>query len=70
MANHAGWCVKPIWGSISDRVPLFGFRRKSWFVLMVLLAVLFWSAEDVEEHQCLSPLALHCLKGKIHAHHA
>ncbi|HEY2918444.1 MAG TPA: PucC family protein, partial [Candidatus Binatia bacterium] len=37
-----GWLVKPLWGFISDRFPLFGYRRKSWFVLMALLGVFFW----------------------------
>jgi hypothetical protein len=37
-----GWLLKPLWGFISDRFPLFGYRRKSWFVLMALLGVLFW----------------------------
>jgi MFS family permease len=37
-----GWLVKPLWGYISDRVPLLGYRRKSWFVLMALLGVAFW----------------------------
>ncbi|MGH7794347.1 MAG: hypothetical protein ACREQ2_05555 [Candidatus Binatia bacterium] len=40
--KSAGWLVKPLWGFISDRYPLFGYRRKSWFVLMALLGVLFW----------------------------
>ena len=39
-----GWLVKPLWGFISDRFPLFGYRRKSWFVLMAFLALLFWTA--------------------------
>ena len=37
-----GWLVKPVWGLISDRVPLFGYRRRSWFILMALLGVFFW----------------------------
>jgi MFS family permease len=37
-----GWLVKPLWGFISDRFPLLGYRRKSWFVLMALLGVIFW----------------------------
>jgi hypothetical protein len=37
-----GWLIKPLWGWISDRVPLLGYHRKSWFVLMALLGVLFW----------------------------
>jgi hypothetical protein len=32
-----------VWGYISDRVPLFGYHRKSWFVLMAFLAVIFWT---------------------------
>ncbi|HWO41421.1 MAG TPA: hypothetical protein VNO43_06415 [Candidatus Eisenbacteria bacterium] len=37
-----GWLVKPLWGFISDRFPLLGYRRKSWFVLMGLLGFGFW----------------------------
>jgi len=37
-----GWYVKPIWGYISDRFPIFGYKRKSWYVLMALLALVFW----------------------------
>jgi hypothetical protein len=39
--QNAGWFIKPFWDSISDRVPLFGYHRKSWFVLMALLALSF-----------------------------
>lgn len=38
-----GWLVKPLWGFISDRFTLFGYHRKSWFVLMALLGVVFWA---------------------------
>ncbi|HZD40296.1 MAG TPA: hypothetical protein VE131_06210, partial [Terriglobales bacterium] len=38
-----GWLIKPLWGWISDRFPLFGYRRKSWFVVMALLALFFWA---------------------------
>lgn len=37
-----GWMLKPIWGYLSDRVALFGYYRKSWYVLMAGLAVVFW----------------------------
>ncbi|MBW2634603.1 MAG: hypothetical protein JRE14_10875 [Deltaproteobacteria bacterium] len=37
-----GWMMKPIWGYISDRFALFGYHRKSWYVLMACLAVVFW----------------------------
>jgi BT1 family len=40
--RNAGWFVKPLWGYVSDRIPLFGYHRKSWFVLMACLAVGFW----------------------------
>jgi len=40
--RSVGWFVKPLWGYVSDRVSLFGYHRKSWFVLMALLAVVFW----------------------------
>lgn len=41
--RNIGWFVKPVWGYISDRVMVFGYHRKSWFVLMALLAVFFWT---------------------------
>ena len=41
--RNAGWFVKPLWGYISDRVPLLGYHRKSWLVLMACLAVVFWT---------------------------
>src|SRR5688572_17576609 len=34
------WIVKPLYGLISDFVPLFGRRRKSYFVVMCGLAAL------------------------------
>lgn len=34
------WFIKPIYGLISDFVPLFGRRRKSYFLLTCTLAVL------------------------------
>ena len=32
------WVIKPLYGLLSDAVPLFGRRRKSYFILMSLLA--------------------------------
>ncbi len=32
------WMIKPLYGLISDYVPLLGYRRKSWLMLMNLLA--------------------------------
>jgi MFS family permease len=45
--RSGGWLIKPLWGYLSDRFPLFGYRRKSWYVLMALLALLFWSLSAV-----------------------
>jgi len=42
-----GWLVKPLWGFISDRIRLFGYHRKSWFILMALLGVFFWTMNAV-----------------------
>src|SRR6185295_9375847 len=45
--RSGGWLIKPLWGYISDRFPLMGSRRKSWYVLMAALALLFWSLSAV-----------------------
>jgi len=34
------WIIKPLWGAISDFVPLFGYRRRPWLVLATLAAFL------------------------------
>ena len=33
------WVIKPLWGAISDFVPLFGYRRRSWLVLANLTGI-------------------------------
>jgi MFS family permease len=40
--RQSGWFIKPVWGIISDRYPIFGYHRKSWYILMACLATLFW----------------------------
>lgn len=37
------WVVKPLYGLLSDCVPLFGYRRKSYLFLVNLLAVLAYA---------------------------
>ncbi|CAI9265084.1 unnamed protein product [Lactuca saligna] len=37
------WLIKPVYGFISDSVPLFGYRRRSYLVLSGLLGALSWS---------------------------
>ena len=37
------WLVKPLWGFISDTVPLFGYKRKSYLCLMGVVGCVAWS---------------------------
>ncbi|CAM8986131.1 unnamed protein product [Rhodiola kirilowii] len=37
------WLVKPLYGFISDSVPLFGYRRRSYLILCGLLGAFSWS---------------------------
>lgn len=37
------WLVKPLYGFISDTIPLFGYRRRSYLVLSGLLGAFSWS---------------------------
>jgi len=38
------WIIKPLWGMISDNIPLFGYRRKSYLLVGGLLAALCFFA--------------------------
>lgn len=38
------WLIKPLYGFISDGVPLFGYRRRSYLVLCGLLGAASWFA--------------------------
>jgi hypothetical protein len=46
LASIAGvpWVVKPLYGFISDSVPLLGYRRRSYLVLCGLLSASSWAA--------------------------
>ncbi|XP_078430909.1 major facilitator superfamily protein isoform X1 [Wolffia australiana] len=37
------WLVKPLYGFISDSIPLFGYRRRSYLIMSGLLGALSWS---------------------------
>ena len=37
-----GWAIKPLWGIISDTLPIFGYRRKSYLILTAILATIIW----------------------------
>lgn len=38
------WLVKPLWGFLSDSVPIFGYRRKSYLLLCGAIGCLGWSS--------------------------
>src|SRR5215467_5865127 len=44
------WIIKPIYGAISDFVPLFGYRRKTYLILANLLAIgsFLWVARETD----------------------
>lgn len=37
-----GWAIKPLWGLVSDLIPIFGSKRKSYLILTSLLAAICW----------------------------
>ena len=54
------WIIKPVYGLISDFVPLFGYRRKSYLVIANLLAVggYLWATQLTEPSDLLFALML------------
>lgn len=38
------WVVKPLYGFLSDSIPLFGYRRRSYLILCGMLGTLSWLA--------------------------
>lgn len=49
-ASSIPWLVKPLWGFISDSIPLFGYRRKSYLALCGAIGALaglsLWGVVD------------------------
>src|SRR5262245_48240575 len=47
------WVIKPLYGAVSDFVPLFGYRRKSYLVLanVVAAGAFLWVARTAEPSQ-------------------
>eukprot|EP01016_Furgasonia_blochmanni_P025009 TRINITY_DN2699_c0_g1_i1.p1 TRINITY_DN2699_c0_g1~~TRINITY_DN2699_c0_g1_i1.p1 ORF type:complete len:687 (-),score=99.43 TRINITY_DN2699_c0_g1_i1:638-2698(-) len=37
------WFIKPAWGILSDGLPLFGYRRKSYLILVSFIEFLAWN---------------------------
>src|SRR6266545_2416744 len=54
------WIIKPIYGLISDFVPLFGYRRKTYLILANVLATgaYLWAARSEAPSHLLLALLL------------
>lgn len=52
------WFLKPLYGLISDSFPLFGYRRKSYIVILGLLGVLSYATILFSDNLYFSILAL------------
>ena len=35
--------IKPFWGIMTDTVPLFGYKRKSYLMIFGILAFIMWN---------------------------
>ena len=42
--SQAPWLIKPLWGFLSDSVPLFGYRRKSYLMACGAVGCLGWAS--------------------------
>lgn len=51
------WVVKPLFGFLSDSLPLFGYRRRSYLILSGLLGTLAWVALAMVVHNAWSATA-------------
>lgn len=36
------WCLKPVYGFISDSYPIFGYRRRSYMVIFAFMSAYMW----------------------------
>ena len=34
------WCIKPIFGFITDNFPIFGYKRKSYLILVSMIELM------------------------------
>jgi MFS family permease len=52
------WVIKPIYGLISDFVPLFGYRRKSYLIIVNIAAAAgyFWASQITAPNELLLAL--------------
>ena len=40
--SFLGWYIKALFGLLTDNLPLFGYRRKSWLIITSLIAGITW----------------------------
>ncbi|AKH39117.1 MULTISPECIES: MFS transporter [Nitrosomonas] len=54
------WVIKPVYGLVSDFISLFGYRRKSWLLVLNLFTCIgyFWLAEIADNDQLIMALLL------------
>ena len=54
------WVIKPVYGAVSDFVPLFGYRRKSYLIVanVVAIGAFLWVARATEPGQLAFALTL------------
>jgi len=50
------WVIKPLFGFLSDGLPLFGYRRRSYLVISGLLGTLAWIALATIVHNTIAAL--------------
>jgi MFS family permease len=57
---HLPWVIKPIYGALSDFVPLFGYRRKSYLIVVnaVAAGAFLWTAVTDQPSQLAVALVL------------
>lgn len=63
-----GWAIKPLWGIISDSLPIFGSRRKSYLIITTILAALIWiSLGQIENYTIRTLVLLFTLSSLMYA---
>ncbi len=60
--SAAPWVMKPLYGFLSDTVPIFGYRRRSYLIICGILgARLFPAARRNECGRAVHPQACACI---------
>lgn len=53
-----GWAIKPLWGIISDAVPILGFRRKPYLIATAIMAAIIWFSLGVIHNYTIKTLLI------------